>query len=152
MINNKNSKKTRSFRQRELWEIVISDPGPMLKAAMNEAIKDCSLSRDEIVDCMNNLALAAGITCNGRSQKVTSALLDKWVAPGSYSYFIPIRLLPIFCKVVDSNIPLQALATFFDDIQIISTQDFKRLEWANAEIKARSHRKQASKLAQEVGL
>ena len=152
MINSKDPKKIGRFKQLGLWDFLVSDPGPSLKAAMNEAIKGCSLSREQIVDDMNSLALTAGITCNGRSQKVTIALLEKWVAPGAKTYFIPLRLLPVFCRVIGSNLPMQVFASFFENIQIVSTQDFKKLEWAEAEINARNHRKQASKLAQEVGL
>lgn len=152
MINRKKPEKIPHYKQQGLWEIVVPDSGPMLKASMNEAIKRCSLSREQIVDGMNSLAQAAGITCNGRSQKVTLSLLDKWVAPGAKNYFIPIRLLPVFCRVVGSSLPLQALATFFDGVRVISSDDYTKLEWAKAEINARSHRKKASKLAQEVGL
>ena len=152
MINNKKPEKAGQYKQMELWENIISDPGPSMKASMNEAIKRCSLSREEIVDRINGLAQLVGITCNGRTQKVTLSLLDKWVAPGAKNYNIPIRLLPIFCKVVGSNLPLQAYSSFFEDARIISTEDHKKLEWAKAEINARNHRKNASKLAQEVGI
>jgi hypothetical protein len=119
---------------------------------MNEAIKSCSKSRQQIVDDMNSISAVAGISCNGRNQKITLALLDKWVAPSAKSYFIPVRLLPIFCRVVESNIPLKALSSYFADVMVVSKDEFKKLEWAQAEIKARMHRKQASKLAQEVGI
>ena len=152
MINSKDSEKTGQYKQMELWENIISDPGPTVKAAMSEAIRRCSLSRDEIVDHMNRLAQFAGITCNGRTQKVTLSLIDKWVAPGAKNYNIPIRLLPIFCRIVSSTLPLQAYSSFFEDARIISTDDNKKLEWAKAEINARNHRKNASKLAQEVGI
>lgn len=152
MFNNKNIKDSATYKQRELWEIIVTDPGPAIKSSMNEAIKRCSLSREQIVDEMNTLAYMAGISCNGRSQKITTSLLDKWVAPSATAYFIPIRLLPIFCRVVGSDLPLKAITTFFENVRIISLDDFKKLEWATAEIQARSHRKQASKLAQEVGI
>ena len=152
MFNSKNGNNLSHYKQIGLWEKTIPDPGPILKVSMNEALKGCSLSREQIVDEINSLSLAAGITCNGRSQKVTPALLDKWVAPSAKNYFIPIRMLPIFCRVVGSNLPLQAIASFFENVRIISIEDYKILEWATAEIKARNHRKQASKLAQDVGL
>jgi hypothetical protein len=152
MFNSKKPEKTYHFNQLKLWEIAVQDPGPRLKASMNEAIKQCPLSREQVVDEMNKLALSSGITCNGRSQKITPALIAKWLAPSSQNYFIPIRLLPIFCRVVGSNLPLQALASFFEDVRIISKDDFKKLEWAKAEISARKSRKQASILAQEAGL
>jgi len=150
-----NSKKPIDFgraNQRGLWDNVVSDPGPSLKAAMNEALRESLLSREQVVDDMNRLSLIAGITCGGRGQKVTTALLDKWVAPGAKTYHIPIRLLPIFCRSVQSILPLQVYASFFQDTRVISKDDFKKLQWAESEIEVRKNRKRASRLAQEVGL
>lgn len=152
MINSKNAKKFRQSKQLELWCNLVSDPGPAVKSAMNETIKSCSLSRVEIVDKMNKLASMAGITCNGRTQKITVALFDKWVAPGSKDYHIPLRLLHIFCRAVEDNLPLMVFSSFFEDAYVISNEEHKKLEWAKAELTARVTRKQASKLAQEVGL
>ncbi len=152
MINRKCSKKIGQPKQRGLWENIVTDPGPALKTAMNEVVKDCSLSRDQIVDEMNRLSMVAGITCNGRSQKVTTAVLNKWCAPASKSYHIPLRLLPIFCRVVGNNLPLRVYSSFFQETHIISNEDLKKLKWAEVEIEARKNRKHASRLAQEVGL
>ena len=150
MINSKSPGNIGPYKQLGLFDNPSSDPGPAIKAAMNESIRSCSLSREQIVDSMNKLAVIAGITCNGRSKQITVALLDKWVAPSATGYFIPLRLLPVFCRAVNSNLALQAFATFFDGIKIIATAEFKTLEWAKAEIGARRYRKQASRLAQEV--
>ena len=152
MINSKDLTSIGRIKQRGLWENVIADPGPALKAAMNEATKGCSLSREQIVDDMNSLAAVADINCNGRSQKVTIAIFDKWLAPGATAYHIPFRLLHIFCRVVNNNLPLKVYATFFQGISLISTEDLKKLQWAEVEIEARKNRKKAKYLGQEVGL
>lgn len=152
MINRKFSKKIGQPKQQGLWENILADPGPALKSAMNESIKACSLSREQIIDEMNRLSTAAGITCNGRSQKVTTSVLNKWCAPAAKSYHIPLRLLPVFCRVVGDNLPLKVYSTFFQEAQVISKEALKKLQWAEVEIEARKNRKQASRLAQEVGL
>lgn len=152
MINSKFTKKTGQIKQLELWDNLITDPGPAVKAAMHETLKTCPLSRVEIVDRMKKLSSTAGITCNGRSQEITVSLLDKWVAPGSNGYHIPLRLLHVFCRAVENNLPLSVYCMFFEDVQVISSNDARKLEWAKAELSARVTRKQASKLAQEVGL
>jgi len=64
---------------------------------MRKALAASSLSRAEVVDAMNDLALDEGLTTNGRAQRITESLLDKWVAPGAHTYMIPAKLLPIFC-------------------------------------------------------
>lgn len=150
MINSKMSKKTGRAKQLGLWENIVPDPGPTLKSAMNEAIKSSSLSRAEIVDRINQLAATTGITCNGRSQRATTSLLDKWLAPGATAYHIPLRLLPLFCRALGNNLPIEVYATFFQGIQVISDSEYRKLEWAEAELSARAKRKLASRLAEEV--
>jgi len=150
MINNKDRTNSGRFKQLGLWEKVIADPGPTLKAAMNEAVKACSLSREQIVDDMNSIAIIAGISCNGRSQKITVSVFDKWLAPGASAYHIPFRLLHIFCRVVNNNLPLKAYASFFQGVSIVSTDDLKKLQWAKAELEARKNRKIAKYLEKEV--
>ncbi|WP_084059132.1 hypothetical protein [Desulfacinum hydrothermale] len=134
-----------------VWEQVITDPVPAIKAAMSEAIRTCSLSRDQIVDEMNRLMRQLGWTTNGRGQKVTTALLDKWVAPAA-SHVIPLRLLPLFCRVVQSNLPLEAYARSFQSVEVISDEDGKILQWARSELELRKAKRRAKRLAQEVGL
>lgn len=152
MFNSKDTDNIGQFKQLVLWKTVTADPGPAVKAAMCEAIRHNSLSRPQICDEMNRLAAIAGIRSNGRSQKVTVSILDKWCAPGAETYHIPLRLLHIFCRAVANNLPLIALSAFFQDAQVISKEDFKKLRWAEVEIEARKNRKKASRLAQEVGL
>ena len=109
------------------------------------------MSREQVVDEMNRLAAAEGLTTNGRSQKVTLALLDKWLAPGTVQHVIPLKLLPIFCAVTGSVAPLQALAALLG-ARVISQEEAKLLEWARLEIERRKLSRRARKLAQEVGI
>lgn len=130
---------------------MIQDPTPLVKSAMSEAIRASSLSREQIVDEMNRLMKLLDWTTNGRSQGVTTALLDKWVAP-SAGHVIPLRLLPVFCRVVGSNLPLEAFARTFQGARVIDLDDAKLLQWAKSEVELRKAKKRARKLAQEVGL
>lgn len=76
-----------------------------VKSAMAQALKDCGLSRDQVVDKINSLAAANGIVL-----RLTINTLDKWVAP-SADHAIPYQLMPIFCRATGSMAPLGALAT-----------------------------------------
>ncbi len=150
-INRKEVRKNGQLKQLNLWDRPSLDPTHRLKLAMKEALKDTSLSREQVVDEMNRLAAAEGLTTNGRSQKVTTALLDKWLAPGATQHIIPLKLLPIFCAVTGSVAPLAALAAPLS-ARVISVEEAKLLEWAKLELERRRLNKQARKLAQEVGL
>jgi hypothetical protein len=137
--------------QRNLFQEIVPDAGVFVRAAMNDALRACSLSRDQVVDEMNRLATLAGITCNGRSREVTRTILEKWVAPGATQHTIPLRMLPVFCRAVGSNRPLVALAACCLDAVVIGNEDAGILEWARVEIQARQYRKRASELGKDVG-
>ncbi|HOV88243.1 MAG TPA: hypothetical protein PLM79_17945 [Syntrophobacteraceae bacterium] len=151
---NSNSQRKLRYHGRQLTmrDMLVVDPGPHLKAAMSEAIKESDLSREQIVDEMNRLAKICGIACNGKSRQVTAALLDKWVAPGATAYQIPLRLLPLFCRAVGSNLPLEVYASAFIDVRLVSMDEYRMLEWAKAEIEFRLARRKSRKIAQEVGI
>ena len=127
------------------------NPVPRLKAAMREALKGCGLSREQVVDRMNELASLEGLTTGGRSKKVTLPLLDKWVAEGAPEHVIPLKFLPVFCEAVGSFAPLQVLAGCLG-LTIIGPEEAKLLEWARLEVERRRLRKRARQLAQEVGI
>jgi len=155
MLGRFNRKAGSDFGQRPkqlgLWDRPSLDPTHRIKLAMKEAFRNTSLSREQVVDEMNRLAAAEGLTTNGRSQKVTPALLDKWLAPGATQHIIPLKLLPIFCAVTGSVAPLQALAAPLS-ARVISAEEEKLLEWARLEVERRRLRKRARQLAQEVGI
>lgn len=138
--------------QLTMRDSLIVDPGPHLKAAMNEAVKSCSLSREQIVEDMNRRAAICGITCNGNAQKVTEAILDKWLAPGASSYHIPMRLLHIFCQATGSNYPLEIYTKAFVGVRVITEEEYRLLEWAKAEMEYRQAAKRKKRIAQEVGI
>ncbi len=134
---------------------LIHDPGPALKAALREADKSAqqkfSMSRETIVDAMNEMGETVGITCNGNARRVTLNIYNKWLS-ASEKHHIPLRWLHIFCRAVRSNGPLEVYATFFNQVRMMAEEDLKKLQWAELEIKRRKLNKAAKQLANEVGL
>ena len=141
----------RTPQQPLLWDRPDIDPTNRLKAAMREAIDASGLSRTKVVADMNALASIEGMTCGGRCQKVTEDLLNKWCAPSAIAHIIPLRYLPVFCRVTRSMLPLLALAIPAGGF-VISCEDQKLLEWARLEVAKRKIGKDARRLAQEVGI
>ncbi len=135
--------------QMTLQDQLNLDPTDIIKVAMQEALKECPLSRSQVVDDMNQLAKIAGITTNGRTGIVTESVLDKWVARGAKAHVIPTRYIRIFNIVTGSDHVSQAVSR--PKAQVISEEDAKCLQWARAELEARQKRKEAKRLAQEVG-
>lgn len=144
--------------QRDIFERsdeIVVDPGPALKAAMRQAEKQYmshySMSRENIIDDMNEMAEQANITCNGNAKKTSLAIYSKWLS-NDLKYNIPIRMLHIFCRAVKSTEPLEVYARFFRRVAVVFEEDLKKLEWAELEIAKRNLTKRSKKLASEVGL
>jgi len=138
-------------QQLELWNRLDLDPTMRLKAAMREAIRLSGLSREKVVADMNDLATESGLTTNGRGEKVTLPLLEKWVAPSAEGHRIPVHYLSLFCLVTRSGLPLDALALAIG-CRVISADDQRLLEWAKVETARRKLGRDARRLAQEVGI
>lgn len=142
-INVKLAANSRGLKQLALFETPPLDPSARVKAAMKEALDQTPLSRIEVVEDINRLARAEGLTTNGRRKEVTEALLDKWVAP-SAANDVPIKYLPIFCYVTGSLDPLVALAAPLG-ASVIDRDDAELLRLAKIEeeiIELRRRKKQ----------
>lgn len=137
-------------RQLNLWDAPSLNPVPRVKEAMRVSLKGSPLSREQVVDGMNDLARLEGISTNGRAKKVTSEMLDKWVSNGC-DHIIPWKLLPIFCKVVGSVDPLRALVSPLG-ADLIEEEEINLLKWARAEMESRRLRKVKKKLEAEIGV
>lgn len=141
----------RKPQQLDLWNRPDLDPTMRLKAAMREAIRLSGLSREKVVADMNELAAEAGLTTNGRGEKVTLNLLEKWVAPSAEGHRIPVHFLSLFCLITRSGLPLEALALVIG-CRVVSAEDLRLLEWAKVETTRRKLGRDARRLAQEVGI
>lgn len=137
-------------RQLNLWDMPSLNPIPRVKEAMRISLKECGLSRDQVVDEMNRLASLDGISTNGKAKKITADILDKWVSPGC-DHIIPWKLLPIFCKVVGDLAPLRALVAPLG-ATLIDQEEANLLKWAKTEMQSRKLRKVKKKLEEEIGL
>jgi len=150
-INIKDRNNFGQSKQPCLWENPSLDPTLRLKTAMQQALKDCPLSREEVVEAINKIAALEGLTTGGRAQRVTVAQLDKWVAPGTRQHLIPVKYLPLFCHATNSLLPLKALAQPLG-ATVMGEAETKRLAWAEIEIERRRLAKEARRLAEDVGL
>jgi len=109
------------------------------KSTMNAAAKRCGLSREEIVDKMNDLASRYGVSLvsNGGLRMDT---FEKWINPNDLSRQMPTRALPIFCAVINDHSALDILARPLG-ARVIGDADQRLLKWAKEYFKARDARK-----------
>jgi len=105
------------------------------KRAMKRAADRCGLSRDEIVDQMNDFASRYGVNLvsNGGLQMHT---FEKWINPNDLSRQMPMRALPVFCAVVRDYSALNVLARPLG-AAVIGLKDQNLLKWARAYFRKR---------------
>lgn len=79
-----------------------------LKGAMFRSAKASALSRDQIVDEMNELAAAAGKRLTqGRAKGIARDTLDKWLASEDAEHVPGIYAVHVFCLALDDPTPLR---------------------------------------------
>lgn len=79
-----------------------------LKGSMFRAAKASPLSRDQIVDEMNELAAAAGRRLTqGRAKGIARDTLDKWLATEDVDHVPSIYAVHVFCLALDDPSPLR---------------------------------------------
>ena len=109
------------------------------KLAMNLAVRQGRLSREEIVDQMNDLASRYGVSLvsNGALKLET---FEKWINPNDLSRQMPMKALPVFCAAVRDYSALNILARPLG-AAVIGAEDQNLLRWARAYFSARDARK-----------
>lgn len=133
-------------RQLHLFGLSLN-PVSRLKSAMRQTIKECRFSREQICDRMNRMAISEGLG-GGRSDKITVAALDAWVAE-SKTNTISVNLLPIFCQAAESLLPLRVLADCMG-AELIDPKEAKILALAKLELEARKLAKRKKRLQSEI--
>jgi hypothetical protein len=114
---------------------------------MREAIRNSTLSREEIADKMRLIAGIEGLG-GGRGSTVSAANLDAWCSE-TKSNLIPLHLLPIFCRVVGDLTPLKVLAHPLDG-DVIDAKEARLLAWAKMEVQAKTLAKRKKKILSEI--
>lgn len=107
---------------------------PKLKATMVRCLGESSFSREQIVDRMNRLMDEAGINI-----AITKTSLDKWVSMSSTAHLIPMRLLPVFCRAVESVDPLAVIAVPLGAV-LAGPREQRLMELGQAQLMAKQAR------------
>jgi hypothetical protein len=118
------------------------------KMSLHAAAKACHLSREQILDRMNELATinSINLVSNGKLKMDT---FEKWLNPNDSSRQMPISALPVFCFVVGDASPIDVLAAPVG-AKVIEPKDYNLLKWARAYFKARDCRKAMRQLENDL--
>ncbi|MGD9123801.1 MAG: hypothetical protein PVG60_01850 [Desulfarculaceae bacterium] len=117
---------------------------PRLKAAMSHALKESGLSREQVLDLINEAAASEGL-----KNRITVPTLEKWLAPSDTSHVISLRLLPLFCRVVGSATPLAVLAAPLG-YALAGPREQRLIDLGKAYLQAKNARKQKRRAEQAL--
>ena len=135
--------------QQRLFGIISYNIVKPLKLAMIEGEKACGLSREQIVDRMNDLAEQYGVNLVKGRGGLTVDTLEKWLNPKDRSRVINIKALPIFCRVVGDNRAIAELVRPLGGM-LIDEKDAKLLAWARQYHRAKEARQAMKKIEAEL--
>lgn len=122
------------------------------KKVMHLCVEESKLSRKQLVERMNGMALMAGVRLTaGNSKSLRLATLDKWLNAKDREYIPGLLALNIFCGALDDARPL-AVQLELHGIQIMSPDDVWERDYGRVIQRERAIKKERRKLEKERGL
>jgi hypothetical protein len=132
------ARKSRKPRQLSLFDMPTLNVMADYKTALNEAARKSGMSRDHIVDAMNQLADRYGVRLTrGRGKRLTVETLEKWLSINEERRVMPVQALPVFCEVVRDYAPLNVIARPLG-LSVIGPEEEKLLRWARLKMKQKA--------------
>lgn len=120
-----------------------------VKEALNQAVKASGLSRDQVLDRVNELARRHSVPINGKAG-VSKDLFEKWLNVEDDSRVPGIKALSLLCAALGTVQPMAAMVATLGGLAI-DGEDVKLLEWAKAYQKTKALRKRMRKIEEELG-
>jgi hypothetical protein len=121
-----------------------------IKAAMNEAVKNSGLSREQALDRINKLALRIGVRLvKGNGKTLTMETLAKWLNVEEESRVPSFYALAVFCSALNCNEPVSVMARLLGG-RFIEDKDINLLDWARAYHKAKDLKKEMRQLEADI--
>jgi hypothetical protein len=116
-----------------------------IAASMARMVKDSGLSREQVLDRLNDSGRRLGIAFSGGG-KLSLATFEKWLNPNEPSYVPRLEELNLFCRIFSDNAPYQVLLDAQGlGARVIDAAETKILEYGRLllEEKARKARKRS---------
>jgi hypothetical protein len=121
-----------------------------LKEAMASAVKRSGLSREEVLDQLNQLAERYGVhLMKGNGKGLTMVTFEKWLNPGAREYVPSPNALLVFCGVLEDLDPMRVLMAPLG-AKIITDKEVVILEWAKEYQSAKRSKARMRKLEEKI--
>lgn len=126
-----------SAYQLDLFKSTSLNPAYEIKRQIRIALGNSSLSRDEVADRMNEIAVAEGIR-----KKITRAQIDNWAKDSDPDRLPSPPWLTILCKVLGNIGPIEAMIRPLG-FNAIGPEETRVLRWGHADLAKRRAAKKA---------
>ena len=126
--------------QLDIFHSQSINPTYEIKRALRQSLSKTHLSRDQVVDAMNNIARHEGMR-----KSISKATLDNWLKDSDPDRLPSLPWLVIFCRVVNDVSPITVLLRPLGHY-LIDERGKALLDWAEAEM----NRRQATKRAKNA--
>ena len=123
--------------QLDLFTNQSLNPTYEIKRQIRLASSGCNLSRDEIVDRMNKIAVQEGMR-----KTISKPTLDNWTKDSDPDRLPSLYWFTIFCRVVGTVAPIEAMLRPLG-CGVMDQEDQRLLAWAKAEMEKRKATKRA---------
>lgn len=127
-----------------------------IKAAMFRAARDSAMSREQITDRMNDVALAAGVRMTqGRARIISQDTLDKWLSADDREHVPSMLAVHVFCAALGTIAPLRVwLSSFGCDVMTPADRKLRNYGQACIEgkVRAKSKRRLEDELLEQEAL
>lgn len=124
-------------RQLDLFHSPSLDTTHEIKRQIRLALANSTLSRDQVVDRMNEIAVREGMR-----HTTSKASLDNWVKDSDPERLPALPWVTILCEVLETVAPIAALAGPLGG-RVIGPEEAGLLTWAQAELEKRRATKKA---------
>jgi len=136
--------------QTNLFDPVKIDIVPDLKVHMNKIVKNSDLSREQVVDKMNDIAKKHDMSlATGNGNRLTLDTFEKWLNPNETNRQMPIKALPVFCAAMKDVSSLDIIARGLG-AEVIGPEERRKLEWAEEKLTVQQKLRRIREIEREL--
>lgn len=141
---------TRNPIQLDLFNRTTMNVIKPFKLALGDDAKASGMSREQIVERMNDLADRHGLVLvHGNGRRLTIETFEKWLNPGDLGRMMPLKALPAFCAATGRCSAFSAVAEPLG-LKVIGEREQKLLAWAEAKLVVKQQGLKIRKLEEEL--
>ena len=132
------------MNQLKLFSRQNLNPTFEIKRILRLVLSASNLSRDQVVDRMNDLSSREGI-----KGSISKATLDSWTKDSDPARLPSITQLILFCSIMETTEPMRPIIATLGG-ELLGPEDLKVFKYGKAEIEKKKAMKRARRALEEI--